>query len=68
MSRTTDESLVRQTVGPTCPTGCWQPPGGGAFEFQIAVPGGADQDDLMLVVWSGPANDDPSSAVSYPLR
>jgi hypothetical protein len=68
VSRTTDESLVQQTVRPTCPTGCWQPPGGGEFEFPIAVPGGEDQDDLMLVVWWGPANDDPSNAVSYPLR
>ena len=68
VSRTTDESLARQTVRPACPEGCWQPPGGGPFEFEIAVPGGADQDDLMLVVWSGPANDDPSNAVTYPLR
>jgi germination protein M len=68
VSRTTDEPLARQTVRPACPEGCWQPPGGGPFEFEIAIPGGADQDDLMLVVWSGPANDDPSNAVSYPLR
>ncbi len=68
VSRTTDESLARQTVRPACPEGCWQPPGGGPFEFEVAIPGGADQDDLMLVVWSGPANDDPSNAVTYPLR
>ena len=68
VNRITDESLARQTVRPTCPAGCWQPPGGGAFEFEMAVPGGPDQDDLMLVVWWGPANDDPSNAVSYPLR
>lgn len=68
VSRTTDESLVQQTIRPTCPAGCWQPPGGGEFEFKIAVPGGAYQDDLMLVVWWGPANDDSSNAVAYPLR
>ena len=68
VSRTTDETLIQQAVRPTCPTGCWQPPGGGGFDFQMAVPGGAEQDDLMLVVWAGPANGDQSNAVSYPLR
>ena len=68
MSRTTDESLAQQTVRPACPEGCWQPPGGGPFDFEVAIPGGADQDDLMLVVWSGLASDDPSNALTYPLR
>jgi spore germination protein GerM len=68
VSRTTDETIVEQTIRPTCPTGCWQPPGGGEFEFQMSVPGGADPDDLMLVVWSGAADGDQSDAVAYPLR
>jgi germination protein M len=68
MSRTTGETLGQQTIRPTCPTGCWQPPGGGEFEFQMTVPGGADRDDLMLVVWSVAANGDQSDSVAYPLR
>jgi germination protein M len=68
VSRMTDEILVQQTVRPTCPTGCWQPPGGGPFRFQLSVPDGADGDELMLRVWEVAADGSEVGMVQYPLR
>lgn len=68
VSRATDEILVQETVRATCPTGCWQPPGGGAFEFRLAVPAGADGDDLMLRVWVVSADGSEVGVLQYPLR
>jgi hypothetical protein len=68
VSRTTDETVVQQTVRPTCPTGCWQPPGGGEFEFQMSVPAGADRTDLMLIVWEESTGGGQSGAWAYPLH
>jgi germination protein M len=68
VSRTTDEIVVKQTVRATCPTGCWQPPGGGPFQFEIAVPDGADRDDLMLRVWEIAADGSEVGMLQYPLH
>lgn len=68
VSRTTDEIVVQQTVRPTCPTGCWQPPGGGPFRFQIDIPDGPEFDDLMLRVWVVAADGSEVGVVQYPLR
>jgi spore germination protein GerM len=67
VNRTTDEILVQETVRATCPTGCWQPPGGGEFEFRLAVPAGADRDDLMLRVWEVSADGSEVGVLQYPL-
>lgn len=67
VSRTTDEIVVQQTVRATCPTGCWQPPGGGPFRFQLSVPDGAQVDDLMLRVWEI-MDGKEVGMVQYPLR
>jgi spore germination protein GerM len=67
VSRTTDEIVVQQTVRPTCPTGCWQPPGGGSFRFQFSVPDTAEGDDLMLRTWTVAA-DGSEVGMQYPLR
>lgn len=66
--RTTDEIVAQQTVRATCPVGCWQPPGGGTFQFEIAVPDGADRDDLMLRVWEVGADDSEVGMLQYPLH
>jgi spore germination protein GerM len=68
VSRTTDEIVVQQTVRATCPTGCWEPPGGGPFQFEIAVPDGADRDDLMLRVWEIAADGSEVGMLQYPLH
>jgi germination protein M len=68
VSRTTDEILVQETVRATCPTGCWQPPGGGEFEFRLAVPAGADRDDLLLRVWVVSEDGSEVDMLQYPLR
>ena len=68
VSRTTDEIVVQRTVRPTCPTGCWEPPGGGPFRFQIDVPAGAGVDDLMLRVWEVAPDGSQVGMVQYPLE
>jgi germination protein M len=68
VSRTTDAILVQQTVRPTCPSGCWQPPGGGPFRFQLSVPDVAQGDDLMLRVWQIAVGGSEVGMVQYPLR
>jgi germination protein M len=68
VSRTTDEVVVQQTVRATCPIGCWQPPGGGEFEFRLSLPEGADRDDLMLRVWEVAADGNEVGVLQYPLR
>jgi germination protein M len=68
VSRTTDEIVVQQTVRPTCPTGCWEPPGGGPFRFQLDVPAGAGVDDLMLRVWEVAPDGSQVGMVQYPLE
>jgi germination protein M len=67
VSRTTDEIVVQQTIRPTCPSGCWQPPGGGPFSFQLSLDG-AEVDDLMLRVWEVAADGSEVGLVQYPLR
>jgi germination protein M len=66
--RTTDEIVVQRTVRATCPTGCWQPPGGGPFRFQLAVPDSARDEDLMLRVWEVAADGSQVGMVQYPLQ
>jgi sporulation and spore germination protein len=68
ISRTTDEIIVQQTVRPTCPMGCWQPPGGGPFRLQLSVPDRADGDELMLRVWEVAADGSEVGMVQYPLH
>lgn len=68
VSRTTDEIVVQLTVRPTCPTGCWEPPGGGPFRFQLSVPDGAQDDDLMLRVWSVAEDGSEVGMEQYPLQ
>jgi len=68
VSRATDEIIVQQTVRPTCPVGCWQPPGGGPFRFQLSVTDSADGDDLMLRVWEVAADGSEVGMVQYPLH
>jgi germination protein M len=67
VSRTTDEIVVQETVRQTCPPGCWQPPGGGPFRFQISVPDAGEGYDLMLRVWEVAA-DGGEVGMQYPLR
>ena len=67
-ARSSDEILARQTVRAGCTTGCWQPPGGGAFEFEMAVPGGTDHGDLILMVWVESADGGQSHAMAYPVH
>jgi germination protein M len=64
---TTDEIIVQQTVRAACDTGCWQPPGGGPFEFQLAVPGGVDR-DLLLRIWEVAPDGSVLDIREYPLR
>jgi spore germination protein GerM len=64
----TGEIVVQQTVRPTCSPGCWQPPGGGEFEFQMSIPTGDDGTDLMLVVWEDSTDGGQSGAWAYPLH
>jgi germination protein M len=66
--RTTDEILAQQTVRADCDAGCWQPPGGGPFEFRMSVPGGPDRDDLLLMVWEVSEDGGQSNALAYPLH
>jgi germination protein M len=68
VSRATDEIVVQQTVRPTCPTGCWEPPGGGPFRFQLSVPDAARVDDLMLRVWEVAPDGSEVGMIQYPLR
>jgi germination protein M len=68
VSRTTDEIVAQQAVRATCPTGCWQPPGGGPFQFEIAVPDGAYRDDLMLRIWEIAADGSEVGLMQYPLH
>jgi spore germination protein GerM len=68
VSRTTDEILAQQVVRPTCPRGCWQPPGGGFFRFQFSVPDTADGDELMLRAWEVATDGSEVGMVQYPLR
>jgi germination protein M len=67
VDRSTDEIVVQQTVRATCELGCWQPPGGGPFEFQISIPAGANRGDLLLRVWSVSADGSPADFLQYPL-
>jgi len=66
--RTTGEILVQQSVESACAPGCWQPPGGGPFEFQMSVPDSADPDDLMLIVWAASSDGGQSITLAYPLH
>jgi spore germination protein GerM len=68
VSRTTDDIVVQRTVRPTCQPGCWQPPGGGPFEFQLPVPEGARADDLMLRVWEVADDGSEVGMIQYPLH
>jgi germination protein M len=68
VDRATDEIIVQQTVRATCPAGCWQPPGGGAFQFQMSVPDEADGHDLLLAVWGVSADGGRFAFQQYPLR
>ena len=66
--RGTDEILARQTVRAGCTTGCWQPPGGGVFEFEMEVPSGTDRSDLILMVWVESSDGGQSHAMAYPIH
>jgi len=66
--RTTAEILVQQTVRSACAPGCWQPPEGGRFEFEMSVPVGADRDDLILIVWAASSDRGKPGALAYPLH
>jgi germination protein M len=68
VSRTTDEIVVQRTVRATCPSGCWEPPGGGPFRFQLDVPDSAEVEDIMLRVWVVAADGSQVGMVQYPLQ
>jgi spore germination protein GerM len=67
VDRSTDEIVVQQTVRAPCELGCWQPPGGGPFEFQISIPAGANRGDLLLRVWSVSTDGSLADFLEYPL-
>lgn len=69
VNRTTDEIILQQTVVAPCASGgCWQPPGGGEFEFQLAIPERADRTDLLLRVWVLEPDGGLTSFLQYPLE
>ena len=69
VNRTTDGIILQQTVVAPCASGgCWQPPGGGEFEFQLAIPEGADRTDLLLRVWALEPDGGVTSFLQYPLE
>jgi hypothetical protein len=70
VNRTTDAVIVQQTVVAPCASGgCWQPPGGSEFEFQVSIPEGTDRSDLMLRVWAVAELDGSLvSFLQYPLE
>jgi hypothetical protein len=68
VDRTTDEIIVQQTVIAPCITGgCWQPPGGGGFEFQMSIPEGTDRANVLLRVWEVSLDGSPINSLQYPL-
>lgn len=65
---TTGKVLAQRTVRSPCGMGgCWQPPGGGSFEFRLAIPAGASRADLRLRINEAP-EEPGSAAFEYPLR
>ena len=53
----------------TCDMGlCWQPPGGGGFQFRMSVPEGAVGSDVLLRVWEVSKGGSLSYVLEYPLR
>lgn len=64
----TDEIIVQQTVRAACGMGCWQPPGGGEFEFTFSIPGGADRGGLLLRLWETAPDGSVINFREYPLR
>jgi spore germination protein GerM len=69
VDRTTDKIIVQQTVRAPCDTGCWQPPGGGEFQFRLSIPQGAIRGNMLLRVWEISARDGSHiNVLDYPLR